>query len=176
MLSKDDFTRKLLRRAIPVVAAMLLEPLSGRALATLGGSAQSVAADQQALGGTLNTAPQAQASGGAQALNQSSANPAYTVQQISIPSGTTINEYVSSDGKVFAVSWRGQRPPDLAQLFGSYFAQYQQAAAAPHRERGHRAIQTQDLVVETGGHMRDLMGRAYIPALVPAGVSVDEIQ
>lgn len=175
MLSKHDFSRKFLRRAIPVVAAILLAPLSGTAMATLGGSAQSVTADQQVLGGALNAAPQTQTSG-VRALSQSNAGPAFTVQQISIPSGATVNEYLSSDGTVFAVSWRGQRPPNLAQLFGTYFTQYQQAVVASHTQRGPRKIQTQDLVVETGGHMRNLMGRAYIPALVPAGVSVDEIQ
>jgi len=175
MLSRRDFSRKFLRSAIPLTAALLLEPLSGSALAMLGGSAQSVTVDQQTLGGALNATPQTQASG-VQALNQSSAGAAYTVQQISIPNGTTVNEYLSASGTVFAVSWRGKRPPDLSQLFGTYFAQYQQALAAPHQERGPRKIQTQDLIVETSGHMRDLMGRAYLPALVPAGVSVDEIQ
>jgi hypothetical protein len=31
-------------------------------------------------------------------------------------------------------------------------------------------------VVETGGHMRDLRGRAYLPSLLPPDVSADEIQ
>jgi len=31
-------------------------------------------------------------------------------------------------------------------------------------------------VVETWGHMRAMRGRAYVPALVPAGVALDEIR
>ena len=50
---------------------------------------------------------------------------------------TTVNEYLSANGTVFAVSWRGPRPPDLSQLLGPYFAEYQTAAASPHAQRGH---------------------------------------
>jgi hypothetical protein len=32
------------------------------------------------------------------------------------------------------------------------------------------------VVVERWGHMRDLHGRAYLPALLPDGVTVDDLQ
>ena len=105
-----------------------------------------------------------------------SSNPAYTVEQISTPAGVTVNEYLSPNGTVFAVSWRGPRPPDLSQLLGSYFAEYQTAAASAHAQRRPSFIQSENLVVETGGHMRDLRGRAYVPALLPPGLSADDIQ
>lgn len=88
----------------------------------------------------------------------------------------TVNEYLSSSGTVFAISWRGPRPPDLSELLGSYFTEYQTAAASPHIQRHHLFVTTKDLVVEAGGHMRDLRGRAYVPALLPPGMSADQIQ
>ena len=70
----------------------------------------------------------------------------------------------------------GRGLPDLSQLLGSYFAEYQTAAAAQRAQRQRLLLQTEHLVVETSGHMRDLRGRAYVPALLPPGVSADEIQ
>jgi Protein of unknown function (DUF2844) len=152
----------------------LLSVFPGVAIATLGESAQSIEADQRVLGGQLETlGPQQFES---QERQQPSSSNSYTVQQISTPAGVTVNEYLSSSGTVFAVSWRGPRPPDLSQLLGQYFAEYQTAAAAPHRQRRHLVVKTQELVVETGGHMRDLRGRAYIPSLLPPDVSTEEIQ
>ena len=43
----------------------------------------------------------------------------YSVQEIQLPSGTVVREYVSSGGKVFAVSWRGPVIPDLRQTLGT---------------------------------------------------------
>ena len=174
-----ESSRGPLARAVLTLGAVVVFQAPGIARATLGGSAQSVAADQQALGGQLRAPNQLQLPTGAQALQEQTpqpSNPGYTVEQISLPTGVTVNEYLSPNGTVFAASWRGPRPPDLSQLFGSYFGEYQTAAAAPHAQRGHLLVQTEDLVVETGGHMRDLRGRAYLPALLPSGVSADEIQ
>lgn len=156
---------------------ILLAPPPARA--TLGEPAQSIAADQQALGGQVQTFSPPSTSAGEQALHEQPpvpSSPLYTVEQISTPAGVTVNEYVSPNGTVFAVSWRGPRPPDLAQLLGAYFAEYQAAAAAPQAQRRHLVVQSAHLVVEASGHMRDLRGRAYVPSLMPPGVSTDEIQ
>jgi hypothetical protein len=174
-----ESSRIPLVRAVLALGAVIVFQAPGIAMATLGGLAQSIATDQQALGGTLQMPNQPQLSTGEQALHEQTpapSNPAYTVEQISTPAGVTVNEYLSVNGTVFAVSWRGPRPPDLSQLFGAYFAEYQTAAAQPHAQRGHLFVQTENLVVETSGHMRDLRGRAYLPALLPPGVSADEIQ
>jgi Protein of unknown function (DUF2844) len=158
---------KLGNRSLKMILALgaLLSLFPGLAIATLGESAQSIVADHRVLGG------QVQAFG-----PQPSSPNSYIVEQISTPAGVTVNEYVSSSGTVFAVSWRGPRPPDLPQLLGPYFTQYQTAAAASHRQRRHLVLKTQGLVVETGGHMRDIRGRAYIPSLLPPNVSTEEIQ
>jgi hypothetical protein len=140
------------------------------ASATLGEAAQSIAEDQRVLGGEVQVPAR-------QAQQHEAATPeAYTVEQISTPAGVIVNEYVTPDGTVFAVSWRGPRPPDLSQLLGSYFNEFKSAAAAPGRQQRHLYVKTQGLVVETGGHMRDLHGRAYIPSLLPPNVSTEDIR
>jgi hypothetical protein len=161
------------------LGAVIVFQAPDSAMATLGGPAQSIVVDQQALGGQVRMLNHPQSLTGQQApLDQSAAlsNPAYTVEQISTPAGVRVNEYLSVDGTVFAVSWRGPRPPDLSQLLGSYFAEFQAAAVSSSAQRSHLRIRTDKLVVETSGHMRDLRGRAYLPALLPTGVSADEIQ
>ncbi len=42
--------------------------------------------------------------------------------------------------------------------------------------RKRQQLTTDNIVVEKWGHMRNLQGRAYVPGLVPAGVSIDEIK
>jgi len=37
-------------------------------------------------------------------------------------------------------------------------------------------VRTDRVVVEKWGNMRNLQGRAYAPALIPPGVSIDEIK
>jgi Protein of unknown function (DUF2844) len=168
----DEMKSRSLRILLLLLATLSLFP--ARAIATLGDPAQSIAADQQVLGGQLKAiGPQQYES---EERQQPSSPDSYTVEQISTPAGVTVNEYVSSSGNVFAVSWRGPRPPDLSQLLGSYFSEYQTAVAAPHPQRRHLVVRTQDLVVETGGHMRDLRGRAYIPSMLPTNVSTEEIR
>jgi len=100
----------------------------------------------------------------------------YTVHEIQTPAGTTLREYVSSAGTVFAVAWQGPVMPDLRQTLGRYFDRYTAAASAKHAGRRHIAIREPDLVVQSNGHMRSFSGRAYLPQLLPQGVTVEEIR
>jgi len=133
-----------------------------RAWAVLGEPASSVETDRVALAGQFRMIP-------AQL---------YTTQEITT-SELALREYVSGD-TVFAVAWRGSRPPNLVSLLGSYFQEYQEAStAAPSngfRRRGMIRIQGSHVVVETGGHPGDVRGRAYIPSLLPPGVTKEMIQ
>jgi len=102
----------------------------------------------------------------------------YTIQEITT-SDVVVKEYVSGN-TVFAVAWRGRRPPDLTSILGTYLQEYQEASAAaastgPRRRRGTR-IQALHVVVETGGHAGDVRGRAYLPSLLPPGVTPELIQ
>jgi len=105
------------------------------------------------------------------------AHAAYTVHELE-SGGTTIREYVSPVGVVFAIGWNGLSHPDLAPLLGSYAEEYREAAAeAPHAKgRRSQQIVSAHVVVDRWGHMRDLHGRAVAKDLVPEGVSLDEIR
>jgi hypothetical protein len=133
------------------------------ARAALGGSADSVAADSTALRGEL----------------RSTAFVQYDVQLIQ-SGALTIREYVTRSGQVFAVTWQGPEMPRLQQLLGDYFGRFQTAAAAAHRASPgiHRQLSVvqPDLVLLSSGRMRDFHGIAYLPALVPTGVAVNELQ
>ncbi len=107
----------------------------------------------------------------------------YEIHEMQAPGGTVVDEYVSPEGKVFAVSWHGQFPPPMQQILGAYFQEYSAALQARSSKAqpklyGHRPlnIQEQGLVVETSGHMRAHSGRAYIPDLLPPAMKVDQIQ
>jgi uncharacterized protein DUF2844 len=126
-----------------------------KARAALGQPVSSVESDRVRMQGELKIIP----------------GEGFSVHQITTKSGITVKEFVSAGGVVFGISWRGPVFPDLSQLLGTYFPQFQRAASAqaPYHRR-HLMIHTAQLVVETGGHMRDLRGRAYLPALLPAGM------
>lgn len=140
-------------------AALLGGAGVGRAHAALGERAESVAADQASMGGQLSTTSGA----------------GYTVHEITAQ-GRRVREYVSADGMVFAVVWHGSTPPDLSQLLGSYYGEYRAAAEKAPVALRYSKVSTNHVVVERGGHMRDLWGRAIAPSLVPAGVSEAQIR
>jgi hypothetical protein len=129
--------------------------------AGLGGRADSVEHDRKALSAT----------------RQGAANKGgYSVEEMVVGT-TSIREYIRSDGTVFAVAWNGYAPPDLTQLLGEYSEEYTAALKKSSRARGRRQQQIvgNNVVVERWGRMRDLHGRAYIPALIPRGVAINEI-
>jgi hypothetical protein len=133
------------------------------AFAGLGEAASSVQADQAHMQGSLRTTQ----------------TEACTVHEINSPTGTVVREYVSTSGKVFAVAWQGPWPPDMRQILAGYFEQYQQAVQAQASTRAGRRpllIEQPGLVVQSGGHMRSFAGRAYIPEMLPQGVSKEEIR
>lgn len=93
---------------------------------------------------------------------------------------TVIREYLDSSGKVFAVSWRGPRIASIDTLLGSYFPAWEKGLAAAHAARGGGygpvVLREPGLVVETGGHMGSLLGRAWLPKALPQGFTTDLIQ
>ncbi len=147
-----------------VAMVLAFAALTAPALATaaLGEPADSVSADERSLSAVRRT---------------STARGAYTVERLE-SSASTVREFVSPSGVVFAVAWGGVSRPDLSVLLGSYEAPYRRAlaASAPTSRRRSRRIESGGVVVETWGHMRAQHGRAYVPALVPPGVTLDEIE
>jgi hypothetical protein len=100
----------------------------------------------------------------------------YSLQQITAKDGAVVNEYVSPAGLVFGISWQGPTMPNLQQLLGSYFAQFQQAPRSRARRRGPLVVRTDRLVLESGGHMRSFHGRAYVPGLLPYNISAEVVR
>jgi hypothetical protein len=147
---------------ISMVLSAVLAVLPHRGQAALGEFVDSVESDRKAFSA---------ARGAITAHNE------YTVHQVDSDS-TIVREYVSASGLVFAVAWNGLVHPDLMQLLGSYAGEYERGLERTPREPGRRRLQvkTNQVVVEEWGHMRNLQGRAYVPSLVPSGVSVDEIK
>ena len=144
---------------VSLSGAMLLPAL---ALAELGGDAVSIDTDRRAFHAEMRSTPMVN----------------YNLHGITTEAGTVVHEYSTRLGTVFAVTWQGPMPPDLKQLFGKYYEQYQSAAAAQMRPGMHRQlnIAAADLVVESSARLRAFGGRAYVPSLVPAGVSVAELR
>ncbi|MGC1415010.1 MAG: DUF2844 domain-containing protein [Candidatus Acidiferrum sp.] len=143
------------------ILAILAVPFP--AAASLGGDVASVQADVAKM----------------QASLQTSSSDSYTIHEIQAPTGVAVKEYVSSSGKVFAVTWQGSVHPDLQQLLGTYYDQYVQAVQAQRahrRGRGPLLIQEPGLVIQITGHMRSFRGKAYVPQMLPAGVRVEDIR
>jgi len=157
------------------ICSFLWEPRVARA--TLGEPAASVAGDTAQLKATAGAHPTRPLPGIPPPYAPGAAN--FSVMQLTTPAGAVVSEYVGPGGTIFAVTWRGPKPPDVATLLGAYFKQYRAAAeAAAPSPLGINAssVHASDVVVETVGHMGFMWGRAYLPAALPAGVSLSEIK
>ncbi|NNM60575.1 MAG: DUF2844 domain-containing protein [Steroidobacteraceae bacterium] len=146
------------RRHQLALLALLAAPLCGlRAFAALGGDAVSVAADANELGATVATTPMQR----------------YELMTISADNGLRLREYATLGGQVFAVTWQGPFEPDLRRLLGAQYPAYTRAVAALQRPGLQRSLRIvlPTLVVDLAGHLRAYSGRAYLPSLVPAGVT-----
>lgn len=100
----------------------------------------------------------------------------YKLHQIVTSDGAVIREYVSPEGKVFAISWQSRTLPNLPQLLGSYFPRVQQAAQAKVQRGGPLVINTSDFVYFSGGRMMNFHGSAYVPSLLPKNVTAEVVR
>jgi hypothetical protein len=108
---------------------------------------------------------------------QSAQGARYTVETIEAP-GAMVREYVSPDGIVFAVTWRQQKGiVNLEQLLGAYYIEISQAVQKqPRRSQRFRHLETEHTVIETGGRMGAVWGRAWVGSLLPVGMPLDSIK
>jgi hypothetical protein len=130
------------------------------AWAALGEHEGSVSLDQRILGGEI----------------RDEVHTGYKLHQIVTAEGAVIREYVSPEGKVFAISWHARFLPNLPQLLGSYFPRVQQAAQAKVQRGGPLVIRTGDFVYFSGGRMMDFHGSAYLPGLLPRNVTAEVVR
>ena len=139
---------------------LLLGSAHTPARATLGQPVASVSADRARMKGQL----------------RERTGIGYTVEEITLPSGTVVKEFISPAGIVFAVSWHGPTMPNLEQTLGSeYFGRLKAAEKTQRFGRNHLELTSPTFVVHAGGHMRAFFGMAYVPALLPAGVTLSDL-
>lgn len=154
-------TRKFSVLLLCLILVLAIVP-GRQACAALGGSSDSIASDKKALKAVRS----------ATVISSK-----YTIHEFQ-SGGTAIREYVSSSGIVFGIAWKGLTHPDLTPLLGTYAPEHKKAASHAKRQPGsrHSRIKSNNIVVEKWGHMRKLQGRAYVPDLIPEGVTVEEIK
>jgi Protein of unknown function (DUF2844) len=158
------------------VLAAILSIVCGSqiASATLGQDQTTIEADRLRLGAVRQSAVQSAA------VMRAAVTRAFSVQQMSLTDGTAVREYVSASGVVFGVAWQGTSIPPLAQVLGDdLLARTQagfEAVRATRTGRGPLSIETSDVVFHSGGHPQAFFGNAYVPKLLPAGVSPADIQ
>jgi uncharacterized protein DUF2844 len=155
MFQSNDFKRAALGVAV-LIAALLPHVAS----ATLGQPEMTVQTDA----GQIHAA-----------IKSSEDRTGYRVHEIQLPSGTVMREFVAPNGNVFAVTWQGPTRPDLRQALGQYFDAFASAPRTKLSDRRHVQIQQGDLVVQSGGHMRALSGRAYLLSAIPSGVNIGDL-
>ena len=147
---------------LAIVGACLV--MSSNVHAALGGAASTVQDDRVQMQG---------------ALRQVVRNGPFTLHEMQSASGIVVREYVSDAGTVFAVTWQGATFPDMRQLLGPYFDRYQaeaQRLVRAGRAHGPLTVDLGDVVVQTAGHNRSFMGRAYLPGSLPQGVDAQAIR
>jgi hypothetical protein len=139
------------------VVSLWAEP----AFAALGADAPSVSADSAEMHGTVT----------AQARQY------YDIEEITAE-GMRVRQYVNRDGIVFAVGWSGPVAPNLQRLLGVHYGTYAAALTTLNGPGLHRSVRLASLglVVESGGHLRAYVGRAYLPALIPDGATAAELR
>jgi hypothetical protein len=132
------------------------------ASASLGGDVQSVSLDAAELHGNVNSI----------SLQQ------YDVQEITGESGLRMREFLTRDGVVFAVTWAGPVMPNLQHLLAARFTNYATGLARIAHRGLQRSVRVAlpELVVESSGHLRAYSGRAYLPALIPMGISTADLR
>ena len=94
------------------LACLLFQGLAQPARAALGGTADSVESDRITM----------------KALTRPVPTGALRKQELQLPSGTVVTEYLGGNGAVYAVTWHGPTLPNLQLILGNYFANLKTAA------------------------------------------------
>jgi hypothetical protein len=151
-----------MKLTVRIAVTSLLAAATVPALAALGDDAASVQSDGVSMKSAVRV----------------TANSGYAVHEIASPAGIVVREFVGGDGRVFAVSWHGIGNPDLRQVLGSYYARYEEgSAAALHSSHRQLVIALPDFRFENAGRQRGgFAGRAWVPAMMPATFSTDELK
>ena len=137
----------------------LVSQFSPGARAALGEDVTSVATDQVRMQAKLQVLP--------------SGN--YAVHELRMPTGTTVREFVSDSGQVFAVSWSGGWRPNLRDIMGAHYDRFIAGTRGRRATRGPVRIELPGMVVILGGHQRAFFGQVYLLELLPQGLRPEDI-
>ena len=147
--------------------------------AHLGGDLASIEADRKSL--------QALSVTGTTQSNVQAITLLFSVHEM-ITAGVKVRQYVSPSGSVFGLAWNGPHHPDLSVLLGGYHSEFkksleshQERLSKQGRSRGHHGprsqrLHSENIRISMSGHLRSFRGSAYVPSLLPAGVSPHEIR
>ncbi len=155
---------KLLKVSV-LTLIISITPLA--AWATLGEDSSSIMNDANVLNAKVSQATDYSVAGA------NSSTP-YQTNVLETVNGITIKQFVYN-GKVFAVAWHGSHVPDQNQLFGKYFATLQNATPS-YKSVSARQVNSNDFVSATNGWMGHYEGKALIPSLAPANVSINNVK
>jgi hypothetical protein len=150
----------MMKLSCALLGTLAAVSVSAPALAGLGGDATSVEADRASMKAALRVTPFV----------------GYDVHEIQ-RDRTVVREYVSAQGKVFAVTWHGLGLPDLPRLLGSkYSAQLARAQIrSAHYNHHYLRMEAPEVVIEFNAYLRSRSGRAWVPALFPQSLSPKDI-
>ncbi len=100
-------------------------------------------------------------------------NGAVRMRTLTDAGDTTINEYASSTGQIFAYTWQGPTMPDLRRCSARTTPPTGRAppTLAAGQDLHASRVARPDVVVESGGQMRSYVGRAWLPGGLAAGVT-----
>ena len=101
----------------------------------------------------------------------------YSVQELTLESGTLVKEYINASGQVFGVSWQGPFKPDLRLFLGDATLN-RLNPSRNHKilDHHHASIVSPDLIIMSKGMGRSFFGKAFSPNLAPASLGIDQIQ
>ena len=104
--------------------------------------------------------------------------PQYSVHDLQNSDGAHIQQYVGSDGRVFAVVWHTLYKPDLSSILGSSYSTYTKSARESAQKGGiqrrfrHEGM---DVVVQATAHLNVFSGYAFRQSMLPSGFSLSTI-
>lgn len=148
------------------LVAVFLVVNGSSALATLGELEPSIAKDAVQLKATSSAKP----------IQDKASGPRY--HEIK-NSRATVKEYVNDSGRVYAVTWTGNQHPDLEVLFGASYKEFADEQKANRFQNKFARITTtksKNVIVKLIGYQNNMRGLAYLPALVPPGVNILELE
>jgi hypothetical protein len=100
----------------------------------------------------------------------------HSVHELLTSRGSRIREYVSKNGKIFAVTWSGGFRPNLRQLMGAYYNGYIQATKGRPVARGPHRVELPGMVVLLGGHGRAFFGKVVLTNDLPSGLRLEDVK